>query len=133
MNRSEIISLHREAIASDMVSRYRSVLECGGRIQYKLFIWEDGELEVLEGVQGDNSWLQARDAEPRELFYICTIDCPCFDPWDCTDHAAPDDEEEREREEQEIIDWCVDEYKAAIDEKLDAVIECAKCEEEYDY
>jgi len=133
MKRSEIISAHREVIAAYMVEHYRIVLECGGKVQYKLYIWEDGELEGLEGPQGDNSWLKARDMEPRELFYVCTIGSPYFDPWDCTDHAAPDDEEEREREEREIIDWCVDEYKAAIDEKLDAVIEDAEREEEYDY
>lgn len=47
MKRSEIISTHREAIAAYMVEHFRIVLECGGKVQYKLYIWEDGELEGL--------------------------------------------------------------------------------------
>lgn len=132
MKRSEIISAHREAIAAYMVEHYRIVLECGGKVQYKLYIWEDGELEGLEGPQGDNSWLKARDMEPRELFYVCTIDAPYFTPWDLVDHAAPEDEAEREAEEKEIIDWCMSEYKDNLTDVLYTIIAEAEQEEEYD-
>ena len=119
MKRSEAIETFRKTISEELINRYRSVLECDGRIQYKVYVWEDGEIECLSGPQGDNSWLQAKDTEPRELFYVCKVDSPFFDPWDCADHSAPDDEEEREKERAEIIEWLVDQYA----EQLDAIIE----------
>lgn len=131
MKRSECITKYYKDIAAAMVERYRTVLECDGRIQYKVYIWEDGEMECLQGVQGDNSWLQARDCEPRELFYVCKIDSPCFDPWDYSDHSAPDDEEEREAERKEIIDYLVGEYETNISDVLDVVIEEAERDESW--
>lgn len=133
MKRSEIITKYSREIAEVMVERYRSVLECAGRIQYKVYVWEDGELECLEGVQGDNSYLRPRDMEPRELYYVCTIDAPCFDPWDYTDHSAQDDENKREKERGEIIDYLVGEYETNISDALDVVIEEAEQEERFDY
>lgn len=132
MERSEVISMYRDQIMVHMVKDYRSVLECNGRIQYQLYIWEDGEIEELEDVHGSTGYLQPRDAEPRALFYVGKVACPYFDPWDCTDHSAPEDEAERERERMEIINWCMEEYESAIDEKLDEIIDEAKSEEVYD-
>ena len=134
MKDSVIIRKHRKAIAAAMVDRYRTVLESAGRIQYRIYIWEDGEIECLEGPQGDNGYLKAKDYEPRELVYVRTISSPFFDPWDYTDESAPDDEDEREATEQEIIDWLVDEFRNSTDDILDSVIEEVEREEEmYEY
>ena len=133
MKRSEAILKYQEKIEETMIDRYFSVLDCNGKIQYKVYVWEDGEIEYLEGVQGDNSWLQAKDNEPRKLFYVCTVDSPCFDPWDYADHAAPDGEEEREADRQEIIDCLMDSYKENLSDKMDAIITEAQQDEEFDY
>ena len=130
MKDSVIIRKHRKAIASAMVDRYRTILESAGRIQYRIYIWEDGEVECLEGPLGDNSYLKAKSYEPRELVYVRTISAPFFDPWDYTDESAPDDEDEREATEREIIDWLVDEYQNSVSDILDSVIEEAKWKEE---
>ena len=132
MKDSEIIRKFSDVIAAEMVSRYRSVLECAGRVQYQIYIWEDGEIEVLPGPQGDNSYLKAKDYEPRTLVYVRTISSPFFDPWDYTDESAPDDEDERDATEQEIIDWLVDEFRNSTDDILDSVIEEVEREEEMD-
>ena len=133
MKRSEAILKYHDEIKETMINRYRTVLECDGRIQYKVYVWEDGEIECLEGAQGDNSWLQAKDAEPRELFYVCTIDNPYFNPLDYSDHAAPDNEEEREVEKREIIDYLIREYEENITDKIDYIIEDAEQDESFEY
>lgn len=130
MKKSEVMVMYREKIIDTMVEYYEYVLNCNGRIQYTIYIWEDGEIEILEEVQGGNSWLKPREMETRELFCVCTIDCPFFDPWDCTDHSAPDDEEGREAERKEIIDWLVDEYKANVDDVFNEILTMVE-EEEY--
>lgn len=130
MKNSEIIRKYDSIIADEMVARYRSVLESGGRIQYKVYIWEDGEIETLIGPQGDNSYLKAKDYEPRELVYVRTISSPFFDPWDYTDESAPDDEYEREATEQEIIDWLVEEFQNSTDDIIASVLEEVEREEE---
>ena len=132
MKRSEALTRYYNKLTTSMVDHYRTVLECGGRIQYGIYVWEDGEIEILEDVQGGNSWLQARDYEPRELFYVCTIESPCFDPWDYADDSAPEDESARESEEANIIDWLVDEYESNASEILDIIITEAERDEKYD-
>ena len=129
MKKSEIITKHYGAIKAEMTKHYRTVLESGGNIQYGIYIWEDGTIEALEQIQGDNSYLQARNGET--LCYVCTIDAPCFDPWDFTDHSAPEDETERETERAEIIDWLVSNYDEEASAKIDAAIDAAKYDEEY--
>lgn len=132
MKQSEAIEKYQREITDELVSCYRIVLNYYGRIQYKVYVWEDGEIETLQGVQGDNSWLQPRSAEPRKLFYVCTVDAPCFDPWDFADHAAPDDEDEREAERKEIIDYLVGEYEHNVSEVIETAIEEAKDIEAWD-
>ena len=132
MKRSEIITENYEAIADEMTELYRTALECDGRIQYKLYIWEDGELESLQGPQGDTSYLQPRSAEPRRLFYVCTVTA-FAGPWDYADHAAPEDEAERETERAEIVDWLMREYRANASDVLDIIIDEAEREERYEY
>lgn len=130
MKKSEVIAKKRAALRDKMRDCYRSVLNSDGQIQYKIFIWSDGVIETLEGCQGDSSWLQAPDYETRELYEVCKIDAPCFDPWDYADHSAPEDEEERNAERESIISWLVGEYDP--DEILDAVISDAQFDEEDD-
>ena len=133
MKRSEAIEKYYDKIKADMVELYRSVIECDGRIQYGIYIWEDGELEHLEEVQGGTGWLKPRDYEPRELYYVTTIYVdPSFDIWDCSESGAPDDEDEREAMREEIIDWLVDDYKANVSDTLDSIIEDVKRREKYD-
>ena len=130
MKKSEIIAIYQNEIASAMMDHYRYILECNGRIQYEIYIWEDGELEFLETVPGDHVWLQPRDAEPRALYHVCTVAEPGFDPWDCVDHDAPEDEEERETERQEIISYYMKKYEEEkIPDTLYAVVTEAKKEE----
>ena len=133
MKRSEAILKYQDKIKEVMIDRYFSVIDCNGKIQYKVYVWEDGEIEYLEGPQGDNSFLQAKDREPRKLFYVCTVDSPCFDPWDYSDHSAPDDENEREAERSEIIDYLMDSYKENLSDKMDTIITEAQQDEEFDY
>lgn len=130
MKSSEAIVKYYDKIRETMIECYRSVIECGGRIQYKVYVWEDGEIVTLEGVQGDNSWLQPRDMEPRKLFAVDTVSVsPGFDIWDYAEDGMPDDEIERETMQEQIIDWLVESYESQIDETLDAIIEDCKFEE----
>lgn len=130
MKKSEAIMKYVDVIKREMIDCYRTVIDCDGKIQYKIYVWDDGEIEHLEGPQGDNSWLQAKDYEARKLYYVCTIDSPCFDPWDYADHSAPDDEDEREAERKEIIDYLVDEYGTNVSDVIDNIVSEAEMDEE---
>lgn len=133
MKRSEALTKYYSKIAEDMVEHYRTVLECDGRIQYKLYIWQDGEIERLQGPQGDNSYLKPRDMEPRELFYICTIgESASFSIWDFAENGEPEDDTERDTQREEIIDWLAGEYAGNVRDVLDAIIEEAETDERYD-
>lgn len=123
----EIVEKYRKVIAAEMVEKYRTVLDCAGKIQYRIYVWEDGEIESLEQVQGDCGYLKANDNEPRQLVYVTTISAPCFDPWDFSDHGAPDDPEEQEAEEREIIDYLVGEYEQTTSDVIDSAIEQMQC------
>lgn len=131
MTRSDAIATYAADIKATMSECYKSVLECNGQLQYEIYVWEDGSIERLEQVQGDNSWLQVKDWEPRQLFYVTTIAAPCFDPWDYSDHAAPDDAEEREQERAEIIDWMVSDYSDNLSDVISSLIDEAEEQEKY--
>lgn len=132
LKKSEAIALYREKIAAAMREDYRYVLKSGGQIEYKIYIWEDGEVEELENVQGGNSWLQAKDCEDRKLYYVSTISCPCFDPWDYSEESRPDDDQEREKMESEIVDWLCSEYAHDVQEAIDQTIRVAEMDEKLD-
>lgn len=133
MKRSEIITKYYDKIRESMIDHYREVVSADGRIQYSIYIWEDGELEYLYEVQGDNGWLQPRDMEPRELFFVCTIsESPSFDIWDYSDVGMPEDEVEQEAMREEIIDWLVDGYKDIVDDILGTIISDAEEAERYE-
>ena len=132
MKRSEAITQHREAIAKEMIEDYRIVLNASGRIEYKIYIWDDGEIEYMQVPQGDTGYLVPRDAETRDLFFVTTVASPYFDPWDVADHAAPDDKDVREAERKEIIDYMVDEYTSNLSDLIDQIIEGAEQDEKYE-
>ena len=133
MKRSEIIAANYSKIAEAMVEKYKDVIESDGRIQYAIYIWEDGELEYLYGVQGDNSYLKPRDMEPRELYYVTNIDEPLFNPWDVADQPEPENEAERDAIHKEVIDYCVSRFEDSVSDYLDAIIEGAQYEEKFEY
>lgn len=133
MGSYKVICKYYDKIVEEMIDCYRDVIGSGGSIQYKIYIWEDGEIERLYGVQGDNTYLRPNKMESRELYYVTTIDAPCFDAWDCADRCPPDDEEQRKREYEEIIEWLVDEYshnQVYID--IESAIDDARRWEEYE-
>lgn len=112
MTRYEIIKKYEDKIIEAMVEYYEAIVRYNGRVEYSLYIWEDGEIEVLEKTSGDNSWLQAKDWEERELFYVATIkEYGNFNIWDVIGESMPEDEEEAEKMEEEAIEYLVDEYK----------------------
>jgi hypothetical protein len=131
MKNSEAIRKYYDTIRDALLDCYRTVLECNGRIQYKVYVWEDGEIERLEAPQGDTGWLQAREYEPRKLFYVDLIDAPFFDPWDYSDVGKPDDDAEAEALRQEIIDYLVESFEADVDDRLDHIIQNAEEAEKY--
>ena len=133
MKTSEAIEAYREKISAAMREDYRAVLEAKGRIEYKIYVWEDGELVEMCEPQGSNAWLQPRDHETRDLFEVVTVSYPFFDPWDCTSESIPDDEAEREKAEAEIIDWLCDEYVHEVETIIDEQIRSAKEEESIDW
>lgn len=130
MKKSEVIEEYRDNIAAAMREDYRSVLECGGRIEYQIYVWEDGEIEELQEVQGSHTWLKPKDGEERQLFHVITISYPFFNPWDFSTESIPDDDDERENAEKEIIDWLCDEYENDIDNLIDEQIRMASMGED---
>ena len=132
MKRSEAIRKYWENIKNWLPDLYRAVLESDGRIQYGVYVWEDGEVQILEEVQGSTAYLKPKDMEPRKLFYVTCVEFPNFDPWDYSDHAAPDDPEKRKAERTEITDWLLEEYTRNLPDLLDSILADAEQEEEYE-
>lgn len=129
MKRSEVLEKYTVSISDAMVDAYRAVIESSGSVQYQIYVWEDGEIERLQGPLGDNSWLKPRDCEPRNLYYVCTVSEPCCDPWSLAGVEVPDDETEREVAWQEVVDWLVREYELTVSDALYEIIEQADLEE----
>ena len=133
MKRSAMIRNNYARIREVMVGSYREVVDSDGGIQYTIYIWEDGEIQRLLEAQGSNMRLVPNEYETRELFYVTTIELPCFDPFNYSDEGAPEDEEEREQAAKDICDWLVEEYdREGVDEVLATIIEDAKRDEYYD-
>ena len=133
MKRSEALTKYYDGIIETMVEDYYYVLKGDGGSQYKIYVWEDGEIEELTGVQGDNVWLQPRDCEPRELFFVCTVaEDPSFDIWDASGETPPDNETEREVLRDVLIEGLLAGYRERIREVLDTIIEDAEWEERMD-
>lgn len=133
MKQVEVITSNKAAIIDAMKSAYRAVLHADGRIAVQIYIWEDGELETLEDVQGSTSWLQARDAEPRRLYYVTTVDAgPCFDIWDASENGKPDDPDEAAALQDEITDWLMESYVESLPDLWDYIVTQAEYADEDD-
>ena len=133
MKQTEVITSNKDAIIDAMKSAYRAVLHSDGRIAVQIYIWEDGEIEMLEDVQGSNSWLQARDAEPRRLYYVTTVDAgPCFDIWDASENGKPDDPDEAAALQDEITDWLMESYVESLPDLWDYIVTQAEYADEDD-
>lgn len=129
MKKSEAIRANYNDLIDVMVDYYRACLDSEGNMQYTVYIWSDGEVQTLESFQGSNNYLVPNDYEPRELYHVCTI--TTSSPWDYAgDVSIPDDPDERDNLEQEVINWLVDEYRReGAPETLDSAITEAELEE----
>lgn len=132
MKKSELITANYDAILETMIDRYAKVINAAGRIQYDIYIWSDGEIEVAMLPQGDHSYLKPYDSETRELYFITTVSEPFYDPRDQIIDPLPDDEDEQKAIFAEVDEWMVDQYRQGADERLDAIIEETEREEAYD-
>ena len=133
MRLSEAIRTYYDDIREELVNSYRIVLESDGKLQRSVYVWEDGEIEVLEDVQGSNSWLQPRRMETRKLFFVKCVAEPCFCWCDlCNEESIPDGEEERETLHRDAISWAVEDFEERLDDLLDTIIKSAKLQEEYE-
>lgn len=130
MLRSEAIEKYWDEIAEAMRTAYADTV--GGKTQEKIYVWEDGEIETLYGCYGDNSFLQPKQWEDRELFYVTTVSAA--DPADFIDvytqhmtgeeyNAAYDEAEQflvdgydPEDELQSILDNVIQEEKVEAEE-----------------
>lgn len=132
MKASEIIAKYRKEIAESMTDAYHSVISHAGRFQYKIYIWSDGEIERLAGVQGNYIYLIPKSTESRSLYYITTVSEPYINIWDLAGESVPDDKSEKEAKEKEIIDCLVNDYRNnSVDDIIDNAIDYAKADEEY--
>lgn len=127
-SKSSVLKRYSDKIQDAMVECYRGAIESDGCIQYKIYVWDDGEIECLIQPQGDNSYLKPNDFETRSLYFVATIDAPFFNAWDYSHESIPDDEEEAEAERIAIIDWLVGEYRLNASDVLDAIISEAEIE-----
>ena len=132
MKKSEAIRKYYDAVRESMIDAYGHVIDSRGRVQYKVYVWEDGEIERLPGPQGDNSYLMPRVCETRQLYYITTVSEPCYDPRDQIADKLPDDEAECEKLFEETDAWMKESYAENIDDVLDNLIDDAEQEEKYD-
>lgn len=124
MKKSEVLTQYYDTIIDAMIHYHDTVLESYGNVQYKLYIWDDGEIEAMEQPQGDHSYLAPRECETRKLFYITTVsEGPGFDPWDAAAaESRPDDDAEREAAEAEILQFLKEDYRNGVDLVLDSII-----------
>lgn len=123
MKKSEALVKYQSEIIQAMIHYHDAVLHSMGRAQYRLYIWDDGEIEAMEQPQGDHSYLAPRECETRDLFYITTItEGPGFDPWDAAGSAPPEDDAEREAAEAEIIAWLSESYPIYAESELESII-----------
>lgn len=133
MKKSEIIRKYRDTIAAEMVRLYKSVIESDGHIRYGIYIWDDGEIRILEDVQGGNSYYVPDSTETRVLSAVCVIDVGAgFDIWDYTESDKPEDDDEREQMRDEIIDYLVEGYEESVPDLLDEIIKDAEEYERYE-
>ena len=126
MKKSEAIKKYWDAIAEAMKERYHSVLVSEGRCQYQVYVWEDGEIECLCGVPGDNSYLVPKDMEPRELFYVDTVEEQGFDPNNYSDEYIEEDDPDYDKKVEDAIYNAEYAFKDALRDRLNAIVDEAE-------
>lgn len=106
MKKSEIIKKYETAIINAMVKAYEDVVRYNGIFENDIYITEDGEIETVETLRGDNFWLT------EGLFFVTTVKVGVgFDIWDTTESEMPEDEDEAAEMEEELIENLVNEYR----------------------
>lgn len=125
MKKSELIREHFAELAKVLAKHYETVADSEGRVQYKVYIWSDGEIQCLEQAQGDNSYLVPNDCETRELYYVTTVGGYRVDLAD----AAGLQGIETEDDHREAVEFLVDAYKQELPDLLDELIYEAEREE----
>lgn len=134
MKNSEIMTTYYDKILEAMTQNYADVIRSRGRIQVSVYIWSDGEIETLTDAQGSSMRLYPREMETRTLVPVATLEAPCFDIWDFSNDPKPEDEEEAEKMEEELIDWYLSEgVQDQMRATLDGAIEDAEMRERYDF
>lgn len=125
MKKSEIVSNNYVSILDAIGTCYRDALEHDGSMQYGVYVWEDGEIEILPAVTGDSTYLVPKDCEPRQLVHVMTVGgntCHYSDGLDGTET------------EDEITTWLDELAGQYLDEQveydLDDVIEELKRQED---
>lgn len=117
----QVMLMHYNELLREMTERYRNVLESDGQCQYKVYIWEDGEIECLCGPNGDNTCLAPNRGEHRKLYYVTTIDAPYVDVFSLSG------EDPSECSKEDAIDWLVDTYddeaRAHLNQAIDDAAE----------
>ena len=73
MKNYEIISNNYAEILDAISVSYRDALESDGSMKYAIYVWEDGEIEILPKTNGDNTYLVPKECEPRQLVYVMTV------------------------------------------------------------
>ena len=129
MLRSEAIEKYWASIIEAMRTAYADTV--GGNTQEKIYIWEDGEIETLYGVYGDNSFLRPKQWEDRELFYITTVSTA--DPTDfITENTAEMSEEEYTKAWDEAAEMLISTYdpEEELQNIFDDAIRAEKAEAE---
>ena len=129
MLRSEAIEKYWASIIEAMRTAYADTV--GGNTQEKIYIWEDGEIETLYGVYGDNSFLRPKQWEDRELFYIATVSAS--DPADfITENTAEMSEEEYTKAWDEAAEMLISTYdpEEELQNIFDDAIRAEKAEAE---
>lgn len=118
-----LVESKREEIEATMQECFESVLEANGANQFTIYLWDNGDIQVLEDVQGSHSRLVPREGYDHELFKIVTISIPCFDWRDyCSEHIpdADDEPEAYEQLREDTIEWYKEDYNPS--ELLDEIL-----------
>lgn len=123
LSQSECIEKYAEQIRHEMMKCYRKVLEADGRIQYKIYVYSDGEVLAVEQVQGDIMYLYPNDWEQRQMYFVLTVDAPFVNVLEEAGVTPPEFEEDLEEARRDAIDWLVDEYESdGAEEHLNSVL-----------
>lgn len=119
-----LVEAHREEIEATMQECYESVIDANGVNQFAIYLWDNGEIKVLEDVQGGNSFLVPHEGYDHELFRLIDIAVPCFDWRDYCSEKVPDKEDDPEAYEalrEDMIQWLKEDYNPSdvLDEQLE--------------